>query len=207
VELPFEIIAGLLFATLAAAAVNLQRTIEMFFVVALCGVCLLNCGESLGIIFNTVYRSSTGFALNIANTTLTIGVLLSGKQKLQFCARVFNVWFFFGSGIMSVDTPRFFKDINYISPIPYGVAIMMVQSFRGQSFTCTDAQRLPDGTCPISTGQQALDLYKFNVRFWPQFGGLVATTIVYRFLAYVAVKLARLQLDVTKSQKVKEPEK
>jgi hypothetical protein len=121
---------------------------------------------------------------------------------MRFCTRVsYLLHGMFGSGIDSADTPRFFIDVNHISPIQYGAAIMMVQSFHGQVFTCTDDQLLPGGSCPITTGRQALVFYKFDVDFWPHLGGLVATTIAYRLVAYTVVKLARLQFNIKRGQK------
>lgn len=78
-EIPFEVLSGLLFATLGATADNLQRSIQMYFVVVLCSFCIVSCGESLGIIFNTVFSSSAGFALNVTSTVLSIGTFMSGK--------------------------------------------------------------------------------------------------------------------------------
>lgn len=71
--------SGLLFATLGATAVNLQRTIEMYFVVVLCSFCIVSCGESIGIVFNTVFSSSTGFAMNVTSTVLSVGTFMSGN--------------------------------------------------------------------------------------------------------------------------------
>lgn len=48
-EVPFEIITSLLFACLADLGVGLPRTVQMFFVTFFNCFCIVNCGESLGI--------------------------------------------------------------------------------------------------------------------------------------------------------------
>lgn len=88
-----------MFSSLVAIAVDLRRTVAMFFIVALnagrylsqlssegqrtdldptISVCIVSAGESIGIIFNTVFSSSTGFALNITSTVLSIGTFMAG---------------------------------------------------------------------------------------------------------------------------------
>jgi len=78
-EVPFEIISGLLLSLLLLA-VNLQRTVSMHLIIALVSLCLTSCGESLGIIFNTLVLDSTGFALNITSPLLSISVMMAGEH-------------------------------------------------------------------------------------------------------------------------------
>lgn len=92
---------------------------------------------------------------------------------------------------MSVDMPGFFRGINYISPLKYATANMLPYTMQGMEFTCKESQKLPDGQCPLRTGEQVLELYKLNVNPAPMLGALVATTVVYRFVAYLVVKAAR----------------
>ncbi|KAF9467409.1 P-loop containing nucleoside triphosphate hydrolase protein [Collybia nuda] len=179
-EFPFGVIAALLFSLLGSIAVDLRRTVGMYFIIALNCFCIVSCGESLGIIFNTFFPS-TGFALTITSVVLSIGQFMSG--------------------LMSVDMPGFFQGINYISPLKYATANMLPYTMRGMVFTCNDSQRLPDGQCPLRTGEQVLELYKLNINPAPMLGALVATTIVYRFVAYVVVKVART--DFTRQLKAR----
>jgi len=78
-EVPFEIASGLLFSLLLIA-VNLQRTVSMHFIIVLVSFCLASCGESFGIIFNTLVPDSTGFALNITSSLLSISVMMAGEH-------------------------------------------------------------------------------------------------------------------------------
>jgi hypothetical protein len=98
--------------------------------------------------------------------------------------------------------PGFIKDINYLSPLKYTVAAVAVQAFRGAQFTCTSSQRLPDGSCPISTGDQVLQLYNLDSMSIPvSLAALAGATAIYRLLAYTILKATRLHLDVVTKEK------
>ena len=77
--MPFEIASGLLFSLLLVA-VNLQRSVPMYFVTALVSFCMVSCGESLGIVFNTLIVDGTGFALNITSSLMSIAVIMAGEH-------------------------------------------------------------------------------------------------------------------------------
>jgi hypothetical protein len=97
--------------------------------------------------------------------------------------------------------PKFFKGVNYLSPVKYGAIVLVVQGFRGMEFVCTDAQKLPDGSCPITNGDQVLDLYGYNVRIAPNIGALIAATVIYRLIAYAVLKVTRLHLGIGKRER------
>ena len=96
--------------------------------------------------------------------------------------------------------PAFFKGVNYVSPGKYAAAAMSIKGFTGLEFTCTDAQRLPDGSCPIQTGQQVLDLFNYHTSLALNIGALVAVTVVYRLIAYAVLRLSKADLGVTKKR-------
>ncbi|THU89231.1 P-loop containing nucleoside triphosphate hydrolase protein [Dendrothele bispora CBS 962.96] len=171
-EVPFEIFASLLFSLLGCIAANLRRTIAMYFVVALNCFCIVNCGESLGIVFNTLFSDETGLALNLT------GVFMSIAQ--------------FMGGLMSVDMPGFLRGVNYISPLKYATANLMGYALRGVQFHCDDSQKLPDGSCIFGTGEDVLKLYGLeDVDEAKMLGALVGVTVIYRLVAYGILK-ARL---------------
>ncbi|KAI1385630.1 P-loop containing nucleoside triphosphate hydrolase protein [Hypoxylon trugodes] len=169
-EVPFEIVACLLFGILADFAVGFPRTAEMYFVYVFCCFGIVSCGESLGIMFNTLFNH-TGFAVNI------ISILLSVAQIM--------------AGILSINMPELFRVFNYISPLKYATAALAPFTLRGVKFTCDDSQRLPDGHCTIETGEQVLDLYKLNVDPVVNVGALAATIVVYRLVAWLLLRLVR----------------
>ncbi|KAG6002189.1 hypothetical protein E4U54_000935 [Claviceps lovelessii] len=170
-KVPFEMISSLIFGALAAFAIGLPSTATMFFVCTFACFGVVSCGESLGILFNTLI-GHTGFAVNI------MGVFLSVATSI--------------CGVLSIDMPGLFTALNYLSPIRYATRAVAPYSLRGMRFTCTDAQRLPpDGHCPIDTGTQVLDLYKFNVDPVVNVACLAGCVVVYRLLAWLLLRVMR----------------
>jgi ABC-type multidrug transport system ATPase subunit len=166
-EVPFEILASLLFALIGDLAVGLPRTPQLFFAIVANVFFIVNCGESIGIVFNTFF-SHTGFAVNITSTVIALAVAMSG--------------------IISTHMPLVLERINYISPLRYAIRNMVPYSLHGVVFTCTDRERLPSGQCPITTGDQAMELYGLGgVVAWKNLVGLAAATLVYRIVAYVVL--------------------
>lgn len=178
-EVPFEVASCLLSGVFSVFAVGLPRTLVMYFVWVFAYFGIVSCGESLGIMFNTLF-GHTGFAVNL------MGIFLS----------VANVM----AGILSIDMPDLFRAVNYLSPIRYATRAVAPYSLRGVSFTCTDAQRLPDGRCPIETGQQVLELYKFDVDPVVNVGALAACVVVYRILAWVLLRASRARWESDKTR-------
>ncbi|EEA27042.1 hypothetical protein TMatcc_004679 [Talaromyces marneffei ATCC 18224] len=169
-ELPFEILASILFGVIAAYAVNMERSVLMFFVAAFNCFAIINAGESLGIVFCTLF-DHVGFSVNVTSVILSISTIMGG--------------------IMSLNLNKVLQGFNHLSPIKYAVANLAPYSMRNQLFTCTDAERLPNGQCPITSGIQVLDLYNLNTNPGLNVLWLAISVIVYRFLAYVIVKGVR----------------
>lgn len=99
------------------------------------------------------------------------------------------------SGIITPNVPSFIRALNYASPMFHSVSNLMPFALRGAHFSCTAAERSSDGTCPMSTGEAVLDLFKFNVD--PERGllGLLITAISYRLIAYALLKIKLIGLD------------
>ncbi|ORY68287.1 P-loop containing nucleoside triphosphate hydrolase protein [Pseudomassariella vexata] len=169
-EVPFEIITCLVFGVLADLAVGFPRTVEMYFICAFSCFGIVSCGESLGIMFNTVFNH-TGFAVNI------ISILLSVAQIM--------------AGVMSIDMPQLFKAFNYLSPAKYATAAFAHYTLTGIRFTCDREQSLPNGECIIATGEQVLDLYKLDVNGKVNIAALAATVVVYRLVAWGLLRAVR----------------
>ncbi|CUS12557.1 unnamed protein product [Tuber aestivum] len=174
-ELPFAILTAHLFSLLCVFAVGLPRTITMFYVMTYNTFCIVSCGESLGIFFNTLFRH-TGFSVNVTSTVLCIAVFMSG--------------------IMSIDVPAPLEAFNNLSPLKYSTRSLTPYSLDGVTFTCTPSQRLPSGNCPIETGKQALQLYGLDVDPKWNLVALAVVMVVYRAVAFVMLKLQRMQLGI-----------
>ncbi|KAK0243883.1 P-loop containing nucleoside triphosphate hydrolase protein [Armillaria nabsnona] len=183
-ELPCEIISCLMFSALTAIATDLRRTVSMFFVVSLNALCIVNAGESLGILFNTLLDENTGLALNVTNVVLSVAMFMAG--------------------LMSLDMPAFLKGLNKLSPLGYAVRNIMPYAFRGQVFSCDDDQRLADGTCAVSSGEQVLDMFELggiNARL--NLGAIVVAMVLYRLLAYAVLKLVKAKFKVERRRKLR----
>ncbi|KAL2063924.1 hypothetical protein VTL71DRAFT_4418 [Oculimacula yallundae] len=166
-EIPFEVVTSLIFAVLVDLAAGLPRTPQLFFVCFFNCFCIVNCGESMGIMFNTLFPH-TGFAISLTSVFLSISQFMSG--------------------VMSINMPAFLLGVNYLSPLRYAIRNLAPYSLHSIHFTCSESQRLPDGKCPIETGQQVLELYKLDTDPLRNLIALGVCTLVYRLLAYVLLK-------------------
>lgn len=169
-EIPFEIVSSLLFAVLEVLAVGLPRTPSLFFIAAFNCFCIVNCGESLGIMFNTLF-DHTGFAVNVTSVVLSVAVLMAG--------------------VLSLNIPAFLQAFNHLSPLKWSIQNLVPYTLQGLTFTCTEAQKLPNGQCPISTGEQAIELYNVNSNPRLSLLALGICLIVYRFVSYLLLKFKR----------------
>ncbi|KAJ5240156.1 ABC-2 type transporter [Penicillium chermesinum] len=170
IEIPFEIGSAIVFGVLAAFANNLKRTAQMFLISAFNCFCIINCGESIGIMFCTIF-SHIGFAVNVTSTLLSISTILGG--------------------VLSLNVNDVLQGINHLSPIKWSIANLAPFSMHGQHFTCTAAEMLPDGTCPISSGEQVLALYNLDKNGPLNIMALGVCTIIYRLVAYGFLKAMR----------------
>lgn len=174
-EVPFEIISCLLYGILTDLAVGFPRTVEMYFVSVFCCFSVVSCGESLGIMFNTLFSDHTGFAVTLTSILLSVSNIMAG--------------------IMSINMPELFKAFNYISPCRYAVRALGPVSLRGQTFSCSEDQRLADGSCVMGTGEQVLELYKLDGNVAVNVAALAGAVVAYRLLAYILLRLVRTRWD------------
>lgn len=171
-EVPFEIVTSLLFAVLTVLAAGLHRTPSLFFAVAFNAFAIVSCGESLGIIFITLF-AHTGFAVNVMSVFLSVAMLMGG--------------------VMSLKVPAFLQAFNHLSPVKWSIGNLAPYTLDGVVFTCTAGQKSADGTCPIATGRDALRLYNLDKRAGIQLGALAICLVAYRSLAYLVLKARRTQ--------------
>lgn len=142
----------------------------MFLISAFNCFCIISCGESVGIMFCTLF-SHVGFAVNVTSILLSISTILGG--------------------VMSLNVNDVLQAINHLSPIKYSIANLAPYAMRDQHFTCTASQLLANGTCPIQTGQQVLQLYNLDKNAPMNVMALGICTIIYRLVAYAMLKVMR----------------
>jgi hypothetical protein len=74
----------------------------------------------------------------------------------------------------------------------------MSVSLRGVTFYCTTDQLSANGTCPIVSGEQVLELYNLDVDTTAYALGMVACLIIYRVIAYALLKLKLMAWQLKK---------
>lgn len=178
IELPFEFMTAMIFSVLYAIASGLDRSVAMFFITTYAVIVIVNCGESLGIIFNTLFLHE-GFAINVISVILSIGTIMAG--------------------LMSLNMPGFLRGINWISPLKFAVGVVTQQSMQGQKFTCGGQVVDPEtGECPLMTGEQVLQVYGVDIPIKPYLGALAVCLVVYRLIAFIVLRINRLKLKIHK---------
>ena len=167
--LPFDLLGCFLSSILFCYVIGVTTTVSSLFVMTWVFFCFLSTGESVAIfVSNMVDR--VGFIAVVASTILTI---------------------FSASGsVVSLTIPEFYKIINYGSAIHYSTEVAAISVFQDKAFVCTQSQLNPDGSCPITSGNQILDQLSFDpnnfVRDMAVLAGLLA---IYRLIAYLALKI------------------
>lgn len=160
-ELPIEILPCFFFAALIVFGPGLPRNAGMFFSMFLTSFISMNCGESLGILVNSVVKH-LGLAANVLGSIIMFALFMGGT--------------------MSLNMPPFFKGWNYINPMKYAVGICAELGFRNQVFDCPG-----NSDCPLSTGEKVLLAYNLELNVPRYFAAFVGCLVVYRVLATVAV--------------------
>ncbi len=98
--------------------------------------------------------------------------------------------------------PAFLKGLNKLSPLGYAVRNIMPYTFRGLVFSCDDGQRLADGTCAVSSGEQVLDTFELGgINAQLNLGAIVVAMVLYRLLAYGVLKLVKAKFKVERRRK------
>ena len=159
-ELPVEIISCLIFAALVVFPPGLPRNPGMFFSMFYTSFVALNCGESLGILFNSLF-THIGIATNVLSLLLMIAIFMGGTMATQL--------------------PDFFQGVNYVNPLRYGTALCAQLGFEGQSFSCNT----PD--CKGKSGDSILKSYGLESNVGPFIGALTACLIIYRLIGVISV--------------------
>lgn len=168
-ELPFTALSSLLFGLISAYAIRAKQTAGFAFAMALNCFCIVTTGESIGIIFVTLFDAvgddKGGLSVNLMSTVISISVTMAG--------------------IFSLDMPAWLRALNWLSPLKYAVANMTVLMLRGQRFSCEGpGQRGTDGECVLGTGEEVLRLYGLVSEPGVMLAALVGSMVVYRGLAF-----------------------
>jgi ABC-type multidrug transport system permease subunit len=163
-ELPFTIVSSFIFGAVTAFVIELETTLSMFLVASFACFCIITCGESLGIIFCTLFSSYSGLPIHICSTFISFATIMGG--------------------ILSLKVPMPLQAFNYLSPIKYMIACLATFSMHDRKFSCSAETE----GCSTITGEEILALFKLNVSGQLNLIALGIVTIVYRLVAFGAVK-------------------
>ena len=169
-EIPFEVFTSILFAVLTVLAAGLHRTVSLCFIVAFNAFAIVSCGESVGIIFNTLFNH-TGFAVNVTSVVLSVAQIMGG--------------------VMSLHIPSFLQAFNHLSPVKWSIGNLAPYTLAGVHFSCTKEQQLPNGQCPITDGEDVLNLYNLKGNAGLNLMAVGICAVVYRMLAFLILKAKR----------------
>ena len=169
-ELPFTALSSLVCAALAAVSTGLIRSVPGFLATALDVFCIVTCGESIGIIFNTLFHAQDVFAVNVMSTCISFASSMAG--------------------VMSLRLPAFLAAMNTLSPSKYAVRNLAPLAMRGMLFTCSSGQ-LINGKCPISTGEEVLQLYHLEGSVRLNIVAIIVCAVAYRAVAFVVLYIAK----------------
>jgi hypothetical protein len=169
-EVPFEVVSGLGFSALAAMAVGVPRTADVFFVTAFAAFAIVSCGESLGIAFNTLFSDHTGFAMSVTSVILSVATCMSG--------------------VLSTKMPALLDALNNLSPARWATHAVAPYMLAPVVFRCDgSAAACPPG---LSTGSDVLRLYRFGDEAgWKSVLALGVCVVVHRLAAAAVLVAAR----------------
>lgn len=176
-EIPCEIISSMIYAALAVILPGLQRTVAMFFASSYAAMVIISCGESLGIIFNTLFMHE-GFAINIISVLLSIGSMMAG--------------------ILSLNMPAFLKAVNWVSPVKFATGIVSNLDLDGNTFSCEGQVTDAAGNCLLSTGEAVMKVFGLKISVPVYLGAMAVCIVMYRLLAFGVLKLNRLKIGISR---------
>lgn len=160
VAIPFEVIPSLFFSAIIVFVIGLPRTPGMFFTMLYVCFACVNCGDSAGIFFNSIF-THMGLVTNVLSNVFILGLFMAGTMSLQM--------------------PMFFQAWNYLNPVKYVVLLLANMSFEGQTFHCIAE------SCDQSTGDQVLQSYGMKSSLPILFIALSICIVLGRLVAVVSI--------------------
>lgn len=160
VAFPFEIIPSFFLAAIVTFVIGLPRTPQMFLTMFYCSFVCVNCGESAGIFFNSIF-THMGLVTNVLSNVFMLGLFMAGTMSLQM--------------------PAFFQVWNFLSPVKYVTLLLANMAFKGQHFHCVG------GNCNMSTGDKILAEYHIKSPIAILFIAMTAILVIGRVIAIISI--------------------
>jgi len=167
-EIPIDIFAAVIFSTLVYFVCGLQLEVDKFFIYLFTIFINVTIGESIGIIFSSLFKSVDN-SLPFANVLLATMVFMNG--------------------LFTLNLPYALQIINYASSHRYSTRLLTINEFEGLVITCTSSELLSNGNCPYTNGEQILELYNFTSESkWFELGLMVTLAAIYRIIGYFVLR-------------------
>jgi hypothetical protein len=104
------------------------------------------------------------------------------------------------AGFISLNMPPAVTYLSDLSPLRWGSFILTNVVFQGKTFTCDASEKNSAGACPLSTGEQVIELYGFTYPsaqngMAAHMGVLAAVLFGYFLIALVSFRIRAYQLS------------
>lgn len=167
-DLPFQVVYPTIFSIITYWMIGFQPTFSRFIqYIVILFLCSL-CGGSLGLTMSTLAPDAS-----VAGALIPV---------------VLIPFMIFGGFIANFDTiPVFFIWVPYISFIKWGFEALVLNEFRGLTFTCTEQQRI-GGQCPFRTGEDTINYLRMeDASMLASYLVLTGMVLFLRLVAYLAI--------------------
>lgn len=171
IEIPLDLIsvAGCSCLTYFVIGLSLEDAWR-FFVFYGVALAFLFTGETVGLFLCSLFYD-VGIANMLSAVMFSLFLLMSGYFR----------------GASSLPYPLRYANYGLITY--YGAEVLAVNEFHELDLDCEPSQAV-NGTCTYANGDAVIDSLNFDVdRLWPYFGAIWALTIIYRFVAFMTLKL------------------
>lgn len=108
-------------------------------------------------------NSSEFCAANFQRASIGSGVILYTAGRLYSTDGRFVQQFDCHLGFVAPDLPTFFVYLGGASPVKWAAIVLVNAVLKGKTFTCSADEETDDGSCPLDTGEDVLELY--NMKF------------------------------------------
>jgi len=170
-EIPIQFFSVCLFTVMTYFTIGLHPGAIHILAFLAVMVCLVLSGESLAMLLSAISFDG-GLVLSIGTCVFCLFIVMSG--------------------FFSLTISPILKSLNFVSICKSGAYLLTVNEFSGLVLDCTDEQKLPNGECPITSGDQVLSLYGFEKTLWKDYVCVIVSVVVgYRLLAFLLLRFLK----------------
>lgn len=131
--------------------------------------------------------AATSMALMVSTWCRTVDLSVSVLPMIVEISRLMGGFF-----LSPANLPNYLSWLDALSFVKYTYVGISLNELTGLELTCTDAQRLPSGRCPVANGEQTiktLGFDKFSVELCA--GALLIYIFFCRIMAYIGLRVMK----------------